>query len=716
MMFRKTLHRIFTKIFRRRVGLDRWLVQRKLSTVFFIFLFVLCIPVIVCTTLFIMECCGMFHSSFLMDRDEHSTFSLPWAVLYHFIDPGSQNMASPGSGRFIAFFLAISGSIFMNGFLISSIVGWYDRFVDKWRCGLARYDETLKRKQFVAIIGAHESVPSIIRQSLKRYEALDYVVVQTNKNVEELRSRLLSYLTAEEERKVIIYAGDRTSKDDILDLQLHPAHAIEVFIMGDSMEDNNYENNHDALNLNCLHIIAEQLRNLFNSSQANEKKKSGRLLCRVMFEYQTSFSIFQYSDISNEVKDIIDFKPMNFYELWAQRVFVNTRLLFEENFSGYLPLEGRQPVLVESEDTVHLVVVGMSRMGVALAIEAARLAHYPNFVRDSRLKSRITFIDQHCHTEMKYFKGRFKELFALSRWREVREDEDMHKLYEETDWNQKEALSDEYYLGEDFIDVEWEFISRGIEDDDVHQYLQTMAQDTHKRFTVAICLPNDNQSVAAALYLPEAVYENAVQVLVYQYHNSAVIDSISIHNRMNQYYKQLKAFGMMKDAYDGWLVATQEYIATVLSKKYDEMYEKVVKAHDIESPRVISTRGKSQIAKYWSNVYSANSIWTKLRSVEYRGASEMDEEHVHTLSITEHNRWVVEQLLMRFRYLTLDEQKEASHSFERKEELKGCKMAHLDICSYDRLRQIDPKVIYLDEGFIKILPEIIYSINHKKNV
>ena len=40
----------------------------------------------------------------------------------------------------------------------------------------------------------------------------------------------------------------------------------------------------------------------------------------------------------------------------------------------------------ESEKYVHLVIVGMSRMGVALAVEAAHIAHYPNFIRDKRRK------------------------------------------------------------------------------------------------------------------------------------------------------------------------------------------------------------------------------------------------------------------------------------------------------------------------------------------
>lgn len=380
------------------------------------------------------------------------------------------------------------------------------------------------------------------------------------------------------------------------------------------------------------------------------------------------------------------------------------------DYSGYLPLEGKIPIGYDSDDTVHFIIVGMSRMGVALGIEAARLAHYPNFVRNSKLKTRITFIDKNCHTEMKYFKGRFKELFALSPWRELKENEDIGQLDEEK-WNIDNLTIDKHYLGDDFIDIEWEFINRGIEDDDVHRYLQHQAKDKHKRLTIAICLPNDNASVAAALYLPEKVYENAIQVLVYQYHNSSVIDNISINNRMNQYYKQLKAFGMMNEAYDVELIHIQELAAQILGNEYYNMYKQVVKQRGIKEIQVNSNRGKSHIAKYWSNVYNANSIWTKLRSIGSEGSSINSEKDIHNLAIVEHNRWVIEQLLMRYRYLTPEEQEKAMHSLEYKEELKGCKMAHLDICSYERLCEVDPGIFYLDVGFIRIIPQITRLIN-----
>ncbi|MDM8307570.1 hypothetical protein [Phocaeicola salanitronis] len=702
---------MINRIFKRRVKLDRILVQGNLSTVFYIFLFVLSIPALFYLFFSILGFWGLFMSSNLMTTNVTEEPSLLLAVIYNFMDPGYQIQATPGWGRFFAFVLAALGSIFLNGLLISAIVGWYDRFVDKWKSGMARYDEILKHKKIITIIGAHETVPKIIRQSLNSNPDINYILLQTNRNVEEIRAQLSSYLTDKEEQKVIIYSGSRTSKDNLKELHINAVNTMEVFILGDSMEDCQYENNHDALNMNCLNIIADLLREDSDVSSNRSKKDTPKLTCRVMFEYQTSFSIFQYSDISNKIKDIINFKPLNFYELWSQRVLVNTQLSFDSpDYSGYLPLEGKIPIGYDSDDTVHFIIVGMSRMGVALGIEAARLAHYPNFVRNSKLKTRITFIDKNCHTEMKYFKGRFKELFALSPWRELKENEDIGQLDEEK-WNIDNLTIDKHYLGDDFIDIEWEFINRGIEDDDVHRYLQHQAKDKHKRLTIAICLPNDNASVAAALYLPEKVYENAIQVLVYQYHNSSVIDNISINNRMNQYYKQLKAFGMMNEAYDVELIHIQELAAQILGNEYYNMYKQVVKQRGIKEIQVNSNRGKSHIAKYWSNVYNANSIWTKLRSIGSEGSSINSEKDIHNLAIVEHNRWVIEQLLMRYRYLTPEEQEKAMHSLEYKEELKGCKMAHLDICSYERLCEVDPGIFYLDVGFIRIIPQITRLIN-----
>lgn len=702
-------------IYRRSVKYDRMLAKGEGKTIMYILILVLSLPIAVACVLILFGADGR---QFLDDCNGKDAPNLFWTMLYHCIDPGNQHMAVVGWRRAVVFTLGIFGCIFLNGVLISSIVGWYDRFIDKWEKGLARYDRELKKSCFIVIIGNNEALPSLIRQIFARKESVDYVLVQTNTDVEFFRKQLLSYLTPQEEERVIIYAGEQDSEEDIADLHLECAQ--EVFILGDSVEDESYKTSHDALNMKCLQIISKLLLKCsdYKPSKGNE------LICHVMFEYQTSFSIFQFADISNNIANLVDFRPFNYYEQWAQRVFVNRALNFpEEQTKDFLPLEGKTPIDFESKDFVHLVVVGMSKMGVAMAIEAAHLAHYPNFVRDQELKTRITFIDTKCEQEMKFFKGRFKELFKLSRWRScnIAGEKDLYNS-ESWEWENKDLFeADEYkYLGKDCIDVEWEFIEGGIESEEVHSYLAAAATNKNARFTLAVCLPQGNHSVAASLYLPEEVYENAVQVLVYQRQSDAIINSIAGDNKSNLYYQRLKAFGMLDQMYDDALIETSWQIAKILGDEYYVMYKKVNADHNKEETDRTNTRKKSNAASRWSNVYNANTLWGKLRSINaktYEEASEMigaeNSDVIDNLARTEHNRWVIEQLLMRFRALTKEEQEGVVAKTMDKEALKGDKMAHLNICSFDKLREVDDVACEYDEGFIKIIPTILNRLEIK---
>lgn len=676
----------------------------EFKTLFFIFLFVVSVLLTVSGVLY---CAGIKGSSFVGSGEDSDTGVL-WALLYHCMDPGNLSSVANSSHRVVALLVALFGIVVLNGVLISSIVSLYERFVNRWEKGLARYHCELKRSKFVVIIGSNELIADLIRQIFAREIVVDYVVVQTNGDVEALRKYLSSFLSHQDEQRVVLYYGEQNSADDIADLHLECA--SEVFILGDSVEDESYKTNHDALNMQCLRIIADQLSQITPRKPHDKQDKRGRLICHVMFEYQTSFSIFQFADISNTIESLIDFRPFNYYEQWAQRVFVNRDLTPADiGVDNYLPLEGREPITVDSKDFVHLVVVGMSKMGVSMAIEAAHLAHYPNFTKDSNLKTRITFIDTDCTNEMGYFQARFKELFALSRWR-VQTAKDGNISYDATKWENGDFFKNNSYLGEDFIDVEWEFIEGGIETKEVQNYLKAAATNANARLNLAICLPQDNQSVAASLYLPDEVYEKAVQVLVYQRHGSAIIDSISHNGNSNQYYTHLRAFGMLQCAYDDTLAELSFNVAKIMDSHYYIMYQQVNKENNVVEVSHTSIRGKSKAAKLWSNIYNANTIWTKLRSINYATRQTISEQDVAVLARTEHNRWSVEQLLMRFRALTVQEQADVCSGKLIKEALKGDKMAHLDICSFERLKEIDPVVTKYDEGFIRIIPEILETV------
>ena len=258
------------------------------------------------------------------------------------------------------------------------------------------------------VIGGNDVTVSIVSQIINNIIKANkvfrpYVLIQTSRDVESFRRELFSNLTEEKQKLIVIYYGTRTSKEDIKDLVIE--NAKEVYIIGEDIRTDDIESYHDTINMECLKLISENIQNV---EKFNREKP---LVCRVMFEYQTSFNILQVTDIDGKK---IDFKPFNYYETWAQNVLVCQKLEKDDNYE-YLPLEGFDGIRIDQDNFVHFIVVGMSRMGLAMAIEAAHLAHYPNFCTNKK-RTRITFIDASMEQEKHFFMSRFKEMFSLANY------------------------------------------------------------------------------------------------------------------------------------------------------------------------------------------------------------------------------------------------------------------------------------------------------------
>ena len=324
--------------------------------------------------------------------------NLFWTVYYHFIDAGNQHMTASLHGRVLAAIIAMLGVFLLNGLLVSSIIGEVDKRKERWLKGEAKYHRVLKRKSHYVIIGGNDMVPGIVSelldvmQNTPGTDTAEYILIQTSRDVESFRRELFSTLTIDQQQKIIIYYGNRNSEADIRVLCLETAK--EVYVLGEESRTDDLESYHDTMNMECLKMLHEEyLKHNLDKS----------LICRVLFEYQTTFSIFQFSDIEKK----IDFRPFNYYEMWAQKVLVNKTLdrsvlASESAKGGYLPLEGIDGINADSNKHVHLFVVGMSRMGVAMAIEAAHLAHYPNY-ESKGIRTKITFIDKNADEEKDFF-------------------------------------------------------------------------------------------------------------------------------------------------------------------------------------------------------------------------------------------------------------------------------------------------------------------------
>lgn len=726
-----------------------------------------------------IDCCGL--------KDKQTDPPLLWSIYYHFIDPGNQHMTSTQNGRGWAGLIAILGVFLLNGLLVSSIIGWIDSRKEKWLKGEVRYKWFLRLKKHYVVIGGNDVTVGIVSQILDKIKAnkvfQPYILIQTSRDVESFRRELFSNLTEEQQKLIIIYYGNRTSKEDIKDLVIE--NAKEVYIIGEDIRTDDIESYHDTINMKCLKLISENIQNI------EKYNKENPLVCRVMFEYQTSFNILQVTDIDGKK---IDFKPFNYYETWAQNVLICQELDKKENCK-YLPLEGFDGIQVGQDKFVHFIVVGMSRMGLAMAIEAAHLAHYPNFCTNKR-RTRITLIDASMEQEKHFFMSRFKEMFSLACYRDVTSaTEDIYDDLETYPWvNPVEEISckSPYYkndhLGKNFIDIEWEFINGSIENPNIQQYFADAASNTTAKLTIAICLPENSRAIAAATYLPDSVYksDSTLQILVYQRLNSDLLFQINQNKRYND---KLKAFGMNSLCYNSGLVEISEFIAKKVNYAYDQYawerikmrykgeglidddynslsnylysdtkisssdkeyirsecekwmdgnnnegcYQEIcekLKNFQNDLGRYISnqndhsegTSGKSKSAKMWSNKYNVYSMWTKFRCFGVNPTKPQDFEDriviMSELGKMEHNRWIVEQLLLRFRPLMKDEQDKAQitnlYSSTKQKGIykKGC--AHLDICSNDKLNEIDYNMAELDKALVKVLPGAYREYSEEK--
>lgn len=553
--------------------------------------------------------------------DSESTINNPSLLLhvyYHFIDPGNQTDAQSHRGKVWAAVISFLGIILLNGLLVTTLINWFDRRREGNQNGSNYYKHPFlfSRKSKYVIIGGNEMSFGIVKGIFKK-DPTAYIIIQTSNDVDDFRRRLYSTLTLNQCLNVLIYYGNRTSQQDIKKLKLETA--VELYILGEEVEEDNKGSYHDTLNMKCLELVAD-------SYYAKEL-----LTCYVMFEFQSTFSIFQFSELSSKIAKKLKFYPFNGYEMWSQRVLICKSLL---NYDScyYLPLEGKEGITSDSNEFVHLVIVGMSRMGVALALETAHLAHYPNFVSlhsnarsiDSSAKkkrTRITFIDSQMDQEIDFFKGRFDALFSLSRTRyvdstQVQESKETPCIYsdDEADWkispsvlthnpNHSEGME---HLGGDFLDIEWEFIKGSVAEPVIQRYLQDAAENVLSKVTVAICIPESNQAIASAIYLPSKIFENknVIQVLVLQRTNNSLLKNIDSESSCAPYYGKLKGFGMLSETFDSSLIEQSLNIAYDINNKYGDIDDDIYGLYQKKAWEICRIMDGHSVISYEPSVHS----------------------------------------------------------------------------------------------------------------
>lgn len=723
-------------------------------------------------------------------RERQQSPNLLWTVYCHFVDPGSQPMATSAVGRGWAAFFAILGVFLLNGLLISILTNWFDKRRDHWLRGEIRYSRrNFKKNRYAVVIGANEIVASVIKNLLNRTEEKinfkcegenEYVILQTRKEALEVREELSSYLSEAELRRVVIYNALRDSKSELEKLYLD--YATEIYVLGESTLQDSGETYHDSLNMKCVNLIAECLEACCSKREGeeeNEKTRIHRKVCKVMFEYQTTYSIFQFSDLPPKVNRYIVFIPFNRYESWAQRVMVEGVFYDDEGERAdsirYTPLDG-SGIPADSDEYVHFVVVGMSKMGIAMGVQALLQAHYLNA---GKVRSRITFIDTHADEEMAFFKGRYESLFELTRYKYIDANRcPVSKLDGRVGWTDPAVQKDYPWKhlsehSENFIDVELEFVKGEIESDGVRAYLRRLAEDGQSKLTLAICLTQTHQAVAASLYLPLEIYKKVQEIWVYQREAGDIVTNLIRTEEKNKRYEKLRPFGMLHGQYmrdrSLYLKALLAHDAYLWKGKIHEM-----DMADKNTYKKSRAAWKSlSIAHKWSNKFFVDTIYEKIRGVFPGIVTDTDtsgsykeklfavhdrkdlmtnlaqalKRYENELAVCEHNRWNVQQLLMGFRpceevqeqecivlnkeykckyeavvgcpedapeYERLQAEKEATRQRfkEKKEALKSCEdHIHPNLCSYEHLDEVDFGAKDYDKFLNNAIPAILVLVD-----
>lgn len=665
--------------------------------------------------------------------------SLVGTVYHHFRGIGSMYSAGTPKGRAWAFAIGAFGLLFIGALIIPAVLQVVSRCTTNFLEGRTRYN--IQKSPYAVIFGAHPTVPELIHKILSpdHEQKIKYVIILTTSNVLKYRNDLEALLSPGERSRVIFYQGSRRNPAEIKKLNLE--RAKEVYVLGEPSAQES-ESEHDSKNMECIRIIAQELR---------DKHCKKPLLCYSLFDYQTTIKTFYHSDLSEMVREQIEFVYINYYSNWAQNVF-SVPQSNEPGKIKYLPLEGSAKIDKDSDKYVHLVIVGMTKMGNALAYETAYIAHYPNFC-SKNLRTKITFIDLAAEKESAFVRSHLKGLFELCRWRLV----DMNKeMPEDVVWNDplnemaalKRAgkplpfeqypyshLADPNAKDSNFIDVEWEFLVGDTETPNVKKYLEQCATNPNELLTVSICQKKANESIAASFYLPTEVYRNAIQILVYQKQSADIINNISgmslqreAQARMR--YQKLRPFGMLSSCFSNRIVDNR--LAKLVNYVYNCTKDtKLSCATERDAETGLQNQEvywrKCLVANQWSSLYNAFSITTKLRfmGVDYHNtpASEMvkilrDEETLDILTEVEHNRWNTEKLMMGFRplndkeiapLLEMIENGADTNAFsETKKNLKlGWEMAHLNICSFETLKKYDAPAVHYDVVMTKAFPALV---------
>lgn len=618
-------------------------------------------------------------------------------------------------------FAYFGAMVVFSGLLISILTNYFSRRIVDYKNGKTLY---IKNNHHV-ILGYDEIVPSIV---LNIFNSADtpkdtYVLIQSALPCDQVREKLQRSPANNYMNNIILNFGHRTSTKDLKKLYL--PNALGIYIVGDRSKPT-----HDSMNF-------ESLVNIYNILQPTPHNHLSKLVC--VLEDMDTLSVTQQVDLIASYQ-VIGITPRfyNFYAEWARQV------LIKEKYGERIELSGRggtdreypqkQGLKYQDREYLHIVIIGVNRLGVAIGTEAAKIIHYPNFERSRKLKTRISFIDVRADEEMELFMTRYRQFFQVQScyYKDCSQDEIQEKRILPSKFKGTQA---------EFLDVDFEFIKGNVFSTKIQSLLESWASENNP-MSIFIAFRNQQKGLALALNFPRKVYDKSFAIYVRQTRSDALFGQLRaqivsysrtyllegqkmVENRRESLYKNLYPFGMTDIACDILDQVQIQAELLMLLDRNDSIRQQVL---TLEYEKSNWDKLKEDAHKKWYSqdislieqngyYYMACaipyrlSILRNMRGLETKDESldlhDLNKEEVSSLVMTEHNRWNVEKLFSGYQKLEIEE--EAFNAHKRADMRLGIVVVNeqrpysYDIRAYNNKNDVSSK----DREMIALIPRIV---------
>ena len=505
-------------------------------------------------------------------------------------------------------FVYFIGVIFFTGVLVATITNILRTRADRFKAGTVKY----KFKGHIVFLGYDDMIVGMILKLCKQgeeYGETVRIVVGVEDNVHGINDKIKNRLYGKYKNNVVVLQADGCNRTD-LEKRIRVPYAERVYIIGE---------HDDAYNLKSYRTIYEL------SLCSKEKDFDERMPeCYVNLRHKSTLKLFQtYATAGDIGVDFSKFHVFNFYDEWARYMIVGENLDSEKRIDR----DGNPT------KQIHLVIVGMTEMGIALARQAMLWCHYPNGI-----KTKITFIDPQADLYSKFFIGSHQQLFK-------NHTKNCH--YSCFNFNtypglQKKSNSE--------LDIEFEFYKSYISDDDIRKEIVEWATDENQFLTIAICLPKAAQSFGAAIYLPDELFSEkddesektdkqertSVPIWVYQPTYGDMGNYLS-----GSHYKNVITFGMSGESLD---ICNEDIInkAKFINHYIKNRTNGVVKYNN---PRWIDAEWQALgVKEKWTNINRAGLIAEK--SPKADKFDNLTEKEINNLAEVELKRLQIEELIV----------------------------------------------------------------------